>query len=64
MLCVVHDLIQGGDTALHIAAQEGYTEVVEYLLSSQAHVNVTNNVSQFIIGFLDEVDIYVAMVAC
>ena len=59
MLCVVHDLIQDGDTALHNAARWGHTEVVEYLLSSQAHVNVTNNVSQFIIGFLDEVDIYI-----
>ena len=57
MLCVVYDLIQFGDTALHIAAQEGYTEIVEHLLSSQAHVNITNDVSQFIIGFLDEVDI-------
>ena len=56
MLCVVYDLIQDGDTALHIAARQGYTEVVERLLSSQAHVNVTNKVSQFISGFLDEVD--------
>ena len=49
MLCGVYDLIQIGDTAFHNAAQNGHIKVVDYLLSLQPNINVTNNVSQFIV---------------
>ena len=42
-------LIQDGDTALHTAVRWGETETVDYLLSAGANVNITNNVSQYIV---------------
>ena len=41
-MCIV---IQGGDTAVHGAASEGFTETVDHLVSAGADVNITNNVS-------------------
>ena len=42
-------LIQNGNTALHDAAYEGYTEIVDHLVSAGADVNITNNVSQYVV---------------
>ena len=42
-------LIQGGDTPLHDAAYMGYTETVDHLVSAGANVNITNNVSQYVV---------------
>ena len=42
-------LIQYGDTALHCAAFEGHTETVDHLVSAGADVNITNDVSQYIV---------------
>ena len=49
MLCGVYDLIQCGDTAVHNALQHGHIKVVDHLLSLQPNINITNNVSQFIV---------------
>ena len=38
-------LLQGGDTALHYACIDGYTEIVKYLLTNGADISATNNVS-------------------
>ena len=42
-------LIQDGDTALHNAAYTGHTETVDHLVSAVADVNITNNVSQYVV---------------
>ena len=42
-------LIQGGNTALHRAALMGQTETVDHLVSAGADVNITNNVSQYVV---------------
>ena len=49
MLCGVYDLIQVGNTAFHHAARNGHIKVVDHLLSLQPNINITNNVSQFIV---------------
>ena len=41
-------LIQDGDTALHDAANGGYTETVNQLVSVGADINIINNVSQYV----------------
>ena len=41
--------IQDGNTALHRAALMGYTEIVDHLVSAGAGVNITNNVSQYVV---------------
>ena len=38
-------LLQNGNTALHIACLNGYTELVEYLLTNGADISATNDVS-------------------
>ena len=48
----MYDLIQEGDTALHNAAMEGHVKVVDNLLISNAKINSTNNVSQFVVAIL------------
>ena len=45
-LCVVCDLIQDGETALHKAAKNGHVKVVDHLIKSGADFNVVDNVSQ------------------
>ena len=45
IMCCVCSLIQDGNTALHLAALNGYKEVVDHLVSSKCDVNVTNAVS-------------------
>ena len=42
-------LIQEGNTALHDAAYWGRTETVDHLVSAGANVNITNNVSQYVV---------------
>ena len=42
-------LIQEGDTPLHVAAYMGCTETVDHLVSAGANVNITNNVSQYVV---------------
>ena len=42
---VVCILIQKGNTALHDAAEGGYTEIVDQLVSAGADVNIINHVS-------------------
>ena len=42
-------LIQEGDTPLHSAAYWGNTETVDHLVSAGANVNITNNVSQYVV---------------
>ena len=44
-LCTVCTSIQYGDTALHVAAQEGKTEVVRLLTEAQALLNIQRTVS-------------------
>ena len=48
----MYDLIQYGYTALHNAAWQGHMKVVDHLLISNAKINSTNNVSQFIVVIL------------
>ena len=47
--CIVHSgtfySLQKGDTALHLASQEGLTEVVEILTCAKADLNIVNKVS-------------------
>ena len=38
-------LLQNGWTALHVACRYGYTEVVQYLLTSGANLSATNKVN-------------------
>ncbi len=40
-----HDSVQGGATALLVAAQNGHCEVVRMLLEAKADVNIKANVS-------------------
>ena len=42
VMCI---LKQGGDTALNDAAMNGHTEIVEYLSSAGADLNIAGNVS-------------------
>ena len=42
-------LIQDGDTALHTAAWKEHTETVDHLMSAGTDVNITNNVSQYVV---------------
>ena len=44
-LCAVYTSIQYGDTALHVAAQEGKTEVVRLLTEAQALLDIQRTVS-------------------
>lgn len=48
-MCV---LIQGGRTALHLAARNGHVEIVDHLVSQPSQdVNKTDNVSSFIVFY-------------
>tara|TARA_B110001452_G_scaffold60929_1_gene47604 strand:+ start:82 stop:1299 length:1218 start_codon:yes stop_codon:yes gene_type:complete len=38
-----HDAAAGGETALHLAAEQGHTEVVALLLARRANINARNN---------------------
>ena len=40
------DTVQGGFTALHVAAQEGHCVIVRMLLEAKADVNDQDNVSK------------------
>ena len=42
--CVTLDSVQDGSNALHIAAKEGHSRVVEMLLEANADLDVKNNV--------------------
>ena len=42
--CVTLDSVQDGSSALHIAAKEGHSRVVEMLLEADADLNVKNDV--------------------
>ena len=44
-------LLQDGNTALHIACLNGYTEVVQYLLTNGANLSATDKVNHKIIFF-------------
>ena len=46
-------LLQGGWTALHIACANGYTEVVQYLLTNGANLSATNKVNHKVIFFIN-----------
>ena len=45
-------LLQSGSTALHYACRNGYTEVVQYLLTNGANLSATNKVNHKIIFLL------------
>ena len=52
-MCV---LIQGGRTALHLAAMNGHVEIVDHLVSQVSQdVNKTDNVSSFIVFYSNKV---------
>ena len=42
-------LIQIGYTPLHDAAGEGYTEIVDYLVSAGSDLTITNKVNQYVV---------------
>ena len=42
-------LLQYGNTALHLACYNGYTEIVEILLMNNADISATNKVSDKIV---------------
>ena len=48
----MYDLIQYGYTALHNAAEKGHVKVVDHLLITNAKINSTNDVSQFVVAIL------------
>ena len=42
-------LLQAGDTALHWACSNGHVEVVKFLISNNADVTATTNVSEHVL---------------
>ena len=49
--CYYNDmlLLQGGSTALHYGCIKGHVEVVKLLMSNNADISATNNVSDYVV---------------
>ena len=51
-ICIHHDHVQDGATALIVAAHKGYCGVVRILLEAKADVHIKTNVSHIYIGII------------
>ena len=51
-------LLQGGNTALHSACINGHVEVLKYLLSNNADIEATSNVSNYCVYICSVIIVY------